>query len=139
MSENHCLLGKTITALQIASDKKALRFLTDDGEIIARTDGDCCSSSWVEAVETPARGFPAKVLAVESLDLPDPPRSEDGWGDVIVSYGCLIKTEAGDMVIEYRNASNGYYGGSLEWPDSDYFYGGVHGQNVSNEEWGPLP
>jgi hypothetical protein len=37
-------------------------------------------------------------------------------------------------VIDYRNESNGYYGGELCWPD-DHFYGGVHGQNVSTEQW----
>lgn len=42
-------------------------------------------------------------------------------------YGCQIKTTSGDMVIDYRNESNG---GNLCW-DDEPFYGGVFGQNVS--------
>ena len=52
-----------------------------------------------------------------------------------VAYGVKITTDKGHIVIDYRNASNGYYGGNLSWPDDSYFYGGVHGQNESNEEW----
>lgn len=49
-------------------------------------------------------------------------------------YGCKITTGKGYALIDYRNSSNGYYGGSLSWPD-DHHYGGVSGQNNSNEEW----
>ena len=38
------------------------------------------------------------------------------------------------MVIDYRNNSNGYYGGEIVWPGED-FYGGVYGQNESNMDW----
>jgi hypothetical protein len=54
--------------------------------------------------------------------------------DVLAFYGCKISTDGGEIVIDYRNDSNGYYGGSLSWP-GEHFYGGVHNQNVSKEEW----
>lgn len=75
-------------------------------------------------------GFPAQVISVDDLDMPDDVQ-EDGELKI---YGCKISTTKGDIVIEYRNESNGYYGGNLSWPD-DYFYGGVYGQNISEEKW----
>lgn len=128
----HCLVGKTITGIQIADDKKALRFITDGGDIIAKADGDCCSDTWVESVEVPALGFPALVAAVDDLEMPNLGTPDDH--ECVEYYGCKISTDKGDIVIDYRNSSNGYYGGNLSWPD-DRFYGGVYGQNVSSENW----
>jgi hypothetical protein len=127
------LVGKTILQIQLAADREAIRFVTDQGEVIARCDADCCSHTWIEHIELPARGFPALVISAENLNL-DKPDSWDG-GDCVTFYGFAIRTDKGDMVIDYRNSSNGYYGGSLEWPDSGYFYGGVYGQNISKQEW----
>src|SRR5690349_17381854 len=120
------LIGKTITALEIADDKKALRFVLTDGECIVNVEGDCCSSTWVEHVELPALGFPATVTAVRDLTLD---RVEHEEFDVVQFYGCNIATDRGEIVIDYRNSSNGYYGGSLSWPGDDYYYEGVYGQN----------
>lgn len=127
------LVGKILKGVMLADDRKALRFDTvDGGEIIVRVDGDCCSDSWVEGIELPALGFPCVVLEVNELDLADRDIIyEDG---VTAMYGCQIKTTSGDMVIDYRNDSNGYYGGNLCWDDDD-FYGGVFGQNVSTMNW----
>jgi len=115
------LVGKTINAILISKDKEAIRFDTDEGEIIAKCDADCCSYTWVEHIELPALGFPAKVVSVESLELPG---SEDNHPehDCLQVYGLKITTDRGEIVIDYRNASNGYYGGWLMWP-------GEHGLN----------
>lgn len=128
------LVGKTLTGIKIASDREALLFETSDGNAIVKTDADCCSHTWIEHIELPALGFPATVLSVEDLDLPG---SDDNHPehDCLQVYGCKIVTDRGEIIIDYRNSSNGYYGGSLSWPDDDYFYGGVYGQNVSNEDW----
>lgn len=128
----HCLLGRTIQGIKIAEDKKAILFVTDGGDIVARTDGDCCSSTWIEHIELPAMGFPAKVSSAEDLDMPD--LGQPGEYEVIAYYGFKITTDKGVIVIDYRNESNGYYGGNLSWP-GEYFYGGVYGQNVSEEQW----
>lgn len=127
------LVGKILKGVMLADDRKALRFDTvDGGEIIVRVDGDCCSDSWVDGVELPALGFPCVVLEVNDLYLADQDfHHEDG---LIQCYGCQIKTTSGDMVIDYRNESNGYYGGNLCWTDES-FYGGVYGQNVSTMNW----
>lgn len=121
------LIGKTLTAIYLADDKLAIKFELGTESIVAHCDADCCSNTWVEHVELPAKGFPAQVLAVENLDLPNET-------DEITHYGLKITTDRGELVIDYRNESNGYYGGNLQWP-GEYFYGGVYGQNISTENW----
>lgn len=126
------LVGKTITGLKIAEDKTALLFSTDSGDVKVLCDADCCSFTWVEHIEMPALGLPAKVVKAEDIEMPD--LGDMPECDVVDYYGFKITTDKGELVIDYRNDSNGYYGGSLSWP-GEYFYGGVYGQNVSNEEW----
>lgn len=132
---SNVLVGKTLTGMKIADDKEALLFQTADGDVVVRCDGDCCSTTWVEAAELPARGFPAVVLSVADLDM----GKEASWNEpdheCVAFYGCKITTDNGDIVIDYRNSSNGYYGGNLSWPDDGYFYGGVFGQNNSSMNW----
>jgi len=127
------LVGKAITGLRLAEDQKALLFLTDDGDVKVRCDGDCCSYTWIEHIELPALGFPAKVISAEELDMPDQGAMPEC--DVVAYYGFKIVTDKGELIIDYRNESNGYYGGDLVWPDDTYFYGGVYGQNISEEVW----
>lgn len=40
---------------------------------------------------------------------------------IIVTDGFKVTTDKGVIVIDYRNASNGYYGGSLSWPGEATF------------------
>jgi hypothetical protein len=132
--KKHILEGKTILDIKIADDKEAIKFITNEGDVICRVDADCCSHSWVESIELPAGGFPAQVLKAEDLDLNKPDVSDDEY-ECLQFYGFKISTNKGDIIIDYRNSSNGYYGGSLSWPDESYFYGGVYGQNISTENW----
>lgn len=135
MSKN--LIGKTIMAVLLAEDGGSIKFdLSDGSSVIARADGDCCSHSWIEAVEMPARGLPALVTSAGDLDLNKPDETNDEH-ECLAFYGYKIVTDRGEIVIDYRNSSNGYYGGNLSWSD-EYFYGGVFGQNVSNEKWRKL-
>lgn len=131
------LIGKTIKSMKIATDKMAVLFELEDGELIAKTDADCCSSTWIEHVTLPS--FPAVVLGVEKIDTNewgshtgDP--SEEG---VIKDYAIKVATSTGEVLIEYRNESNGYYGGSMSFGD-EHHYGGVSGNNVSNLDWKEL-
>ncbi len=126
------LKGKVINDIKIASDKQAILFECADGSHVVKVDADCCSSTWVEHVEVP--DFPCVVTGVADIEMPDMGQPDDEY-EVVAYYGCKISTDKGDIVIDYRNESNGYYGGSLVWPDEKYFYGGAFGQNVSNEEW----
>lgn len=130
------LIGKTLTGMKIAEDRQALLFQTTDGDMVVNVDADCCSYTWVESIELPALGFPALVTAVEDLNMPENPEPSSFHKDpdVLAFYGCKISTDRGEIVIDYRNDSNGYYGGSLSWP-GEHFYGGVYRQNVSAQEW----
>lgn len=122
------LVGKTLTKVELASDKLAIRFTVEGQEpIVAKCDADCCSSTWIEAVDMPAGGLPAKIIAADDLDMP-------GSTNELARYGLKLTTDKGDLVLDYRNESNGYYGGNLSWP-GEYHYGGVYGQANSTEEW----
>lgn len=130
------LIGKTITGVEIAEDRQALRFLLADGEMVVETDADCCSYTWIEHVELPALGFPAQVVSVEGM--PEQPESTfHKDADSLAFYGCKIVTDRGEIVIDYRNDSNDYYGRGLTWP-GEHHYGGVFGQNNSEMKWQPV-
>lgn len=135
-----CLVGKTITGVKIAADREAMLFETNEGPIVCKVDGDCCSHTWIEDVEMPALGLPAKVIEMGDLAMPDTsaPTKTNNREEEMSYYGYKITTDRGEIVIAYRNSSNGYYGGSIHWPDEGYHYGGVYGQNVSKEEWQEL-
>lgn len=139
MSKEHCLIGKAITEIKLAKDRQAILFSTTAGDLVVLCHGDCCSETWVEGIELPALGFPAVVLAVEDVDMPERPCLHRVNTDVVTFYGCKITTDRGELLIDYRNESNGYYGGNLSWPTDNHFYGGVHGQNVSSQEFEALP
>lgn len=134
MKDYSFLIGKIITGVSLAVDKKALLLVFEDGTTQeAWCDGDCCSDTWIESLSLPVGGLPAKIVAVENLEMPD---REEGNGEIIQIYGLKITTSAGYLDLDFRNASNGYYGGNLYWKGHDgYFYGGVSGQNRSEFVW----
>ena len=127
------LVGKRVVAVYLADDRKAIKFDVEGGKpVIAWADGDCCSSTWIEDLDLPASLIGGVVRAVEDIDMPDL-GSPDEYTE-IAYYGLRITTDKGVCVLDYRNASNGYYGGSIEWI-KDCHYGGVYGQNESSEHW----
>lgn len=137
----HILVGKTIIGIDLSDDRQAIRFRLADGDpIVARCDGDCCSHTWIEDVLTPESAL-GEVINAEDVDLPEHLRQKtktDNYEEEMAYYGFVIDTAKGRCVLAYRNSSNGYYGGSLNWPDDRYYYGGVYGQNKSKEIWVPL-
>lgn len=131
-------VGKIITGIKIARDREAMLISTLEDDYVVRVDGDCCSHSWIESVELPALGFPALVTAVTDLDLSNLNEDNSDEFECLQVYGVKISTDRGEIVIDFRNSSNGYYGGNIVWPDDEYFYGGVFEQNVSANEWETL-
>ncbi len=129
------LIGKTIVQVFKASDDLAIKLVTDQGEdLIIRVDGDCCANSFFHHVDLPV-SLPFTITGIDEYTL-DTVNGE--YGDVTDRYGCKINTTTGVMDIECRTEHNGYYGGNIVFPNSDeddYFYGGVFGQNVSNNDW----
>lgn len=128
------LIGKKVVDVKIADDEQAMLFVTDDGQhLVVQVDADCCSYTWIESVEMPALGLPFNVISCEDLDMPD--LGDIPGCDFVQYYGAKIITDKGEMIIDYRNDSNGYYGGNIVWPGDDCFYGGVYGQNNSSMDW----
>lgn len=126
---DHILIGKRLRAVFLECSGAAVKFICDDGEeVIARADGDCCSKTWIECIESPCHCLGSKVIGIS--DLLEMTRSDCGKSEqgCLKFYGCRVDTEKGSFVVDYRNDSNGCYGGYLSWDDED-FYGGVSGQN----------
>ncbi len=107
------LINKTITDITLSDDNERITFKTTEGDVIADCYAECCSHTWVENLELPALGFPCTVLSEENLDMPD--LGDMPGCEYVEYYGYKIETDKGSIIIDYRNDSNGYYGGSLEW------------------------
>lgn len=129
------LSGIVLNGIDMSKDSISIRLNTQHGPLIGVCDADCCSETWIENVEIPALGFPCTVVSATELEMPESREAEgDEPQEYIEFYGIKFITDKGEIVIDYRNASNGYYGGSLEW-NSEGFYGGVFGQQEPDQEW----
>lgn len=73
-------------------------------------EGDCCSRSWIEHSDIPeVAGL--SVVSVEETELEN---GDNKDGDYIQVYNTRFILSNGQMIVlEYRNSSNGYYGGYL--------------------------
>lgn len=112
------LRGRTILNVRFAEDDSRgswgrcdlLIFDTDQGEVRWRADGECCSTSWFETVDVaPGRVLDVSILLLGGAPLNGVPTVEDC--DRVKYYGISITTTGGRGVVDFRNDSNGYYGG----------------------------
>lgn len=113
------ILNRTLDSVEHTDD--TLTFWFEDGTG-ARYDveGDCCSHSWIEHVTIPD-GIRGNVIRdVKQADMQEPfdhgHDNEDEWGNYIQVYANAFVTDVGEIIFEYRNSSNGYYGGFLRGP-----------------------
>ena len=107
------LLDATVSQIQLNDARDTLSLVTDKGTFSFYTDGDCCSRSWIAGMEGVAALLGSPIQEVADLDL-GKPRENVGSYDIVQFYGWKIRTLRGIFVLEFRNESNGYYGGSLE-------------------------
>lgn len=101
--------------LDVKFNQERIMFLFESGQIYMVAVGDCCSHSWIENVELPARMRDmtfGKVLEIRDDNLVDSFDIDDGLRQL---YGKTFVTEAGHITVDFRNDSNGYYGGRLEY------------------------
>lgn len=121
--------GRAIAAVHLDKSKDRITFqFADGGSQVFGVEGDCCSHSWIEHLEMPPNVTGATVTAIEeggTVDATDddalnPRRPPYYEGDVtrrehecLKVYNTTFRTDRGDIVLEFRNSSNGYYGGSL--------------------------
>lgn len=108
--------GKTIESVWKDREFQPERLMfvfTDGTKAYLQTYGDCCSSTWIENVDN--LGFKGKFvnLTDDGAAQTDPIDDQEKC-EYIQFYGCTFFTEHGRLVIDYRNSSNGYYGGNLE-------------------------
>jgi hypothetical protein len=108
------LVGKRVLHIDVAPDGGSVLFQTDNGPMVFDAEGDCCSRSWIEAISNAENLIGEVVTKVENRDLPAPDPQPAKY-DCLAVYGNAIHTAKGECLIEYRNDSNGYYGGSLEY------------------------
>lgn len=127
-----------LLGVDVTSDSISIRLNTNIGPLIGVCDADCCSQTWIENIELPALGFPCTIVAADELEMPEGREAlSDEPQEYIRFYGLRLKTNKGELVVDYRNASNGYYGGNLVW-SADRFYGGVYNGQEPNQEWLPV-
>ncbi len=109
------LVGHEINKIFLSKDGQMVRFELGNGsDLFYYADGDCCSSTWFESIEIPAltgKWGSFLVKSVDSIGLPGEKEDEDGLLQV---YGIAISVEIGKIIIDYRNSSNGYYGGRCD-------------------------
>ena len=94
------MLNRKLVAVELSASRETITFRFQGG--FARNfgvEGDCCSNSWIEHLELPNDVAGATLLSVDEGGpiTQDHPEHDDG----------------GEIVLEYRNSSNGYYGGYL--------------------------
>ena len=111
------LAGKHLSAVEISDDKTLLVFRLDDGRTLTYTaEGDCCSQSWIEHLTVPSDIAGAEVTGWAEQDMGE--KEEDY--ETIKVYQTSFLTAKGEIIVEYRNSSNGYYGGWLEGPSEQW-------------------
>lgn len=110
------LVGKTIVSHMLADDGAEMVLTLADSSIVRlQADGGCCSTSWIESIDD-ENALHGTVTAVEEIDMPNlgniDGKRHQGVKEVAY-YGLKITTDKGRCVIDYRNDSNGCYGGWL--------------------------
>jgi len=115
------LLHKKIVKIELGSmeygENILLVFTCDDGEKIAyEAFGDCCSTSWFSHIAGVKNLLGHEITKIIEREERPPTKPEDAEGDyeVLAIYGYVLTNWNGACYIEFRNDSNGYYGGSCE-------------------------
>lgn len=115
------LIGLKIEGLYINSTKNTLMLQTDFGDVYLNAVGDCCSQSWFEHISGVKNVIGGQITEEANLELVDClKRVENDEFDVDKYYSTVIKTDKGALELEYRNNSNGYYGGWLAIDSDEY-------------------
>ena len=114
--------GKTISKIRMSNSYLVIEF---GNEYVSFTvEGDCCSSSYFFDIFGGHNLVGKKVVEITDIDLQptDLKITRDDYGEIKV-YGYKIVCEPNDdyfdtsntAVFSFRNSSNGYYGGSINF------------------------
>lgn len=109
------LIGKTVN--EIWTDKTTIIVRCSDGDFKYVAEGDCCSVSWVEHMENVSELIGATILSVESVERSSgmTEKEIEEKHECLDVYGDKAITDKGYFILEYRNESNGYYSGWMEF------------------------
>lgn len=108
------LVGHKVMGVFVSNDEEEMIFVTATGAFLYRTYGDCCSLTWFADMVGVKQLIGHTVLKAEAIDMPDPLDTRER-SDEDQNYGIRLTTDGGVCDIVYRNASNGYYGGSIDF------------------------
>lgn len=105
------IIGKKVLSFALEDNKQTLSIAFMDGTTKKYgVEGDCCSHSWIEHLEMPDTVAGATLTAVEDSDYTEVP---DPDHECLKVYRVTFQTTLGSVTLEFRNSSNGYYGGYL--------------------------
>lgn len=105
-------LGKTIASFQWNKEQLQFEF-TDGSRLIGTAWGDCCSITWIESIDLP-QVIEGVLVNIEDIKMPSQDYDHEKY-ECLQFYGLRIITSKGIAVVDYRNSSNGYYGGDICW------------------------
>lgn len=110
------LMGRKILGLQLDDAKVYVNFITDQGDVLYGCYADCCSESWINHINGVSELVGGTVEDVDEVDFyallkVEPEATKQDFDQVLFHR---VKTEKGWCTFEFRNSSNGYYGGWLE-------------------------
>jgi hypothetical protein len=94
-----------------------ITFHCKNGDYVFVADGDCCSTTYIDSIEGPKAGKIIQVLEPGWCEEGERYRTEENGERKFYKVTLVIEGK-GHLDIEYRNESNGYYGGSLELASS---------------------
>lgn len=92
-------------------------FISGDKEYIYAAQGECCSESWFYHILGIDCLIGHTVQKVDEIDMGeiDDGLTRQGYDKL---YKITLTTESGYCDIEFRNSSNGYYGGWCSYTES---------------------
>lgn len=125
------MAGRQLASVSVSEDRDIVTFDFEDGwRVRYCAQAGCCSTSWIEHLELPPNLAGSELVGVIEGGEVAP---WDGHlcgtckHDHLEVYNTRFVTDRGEtLTIEYRNDSNGYYGGWLELSDE--------GQTVNEKE-----
>ena len=113
------LIGQHINAIRIDGDEQHyLEFETDGGVIRLSAEGDCCSESWFYHVLGVKALLGHTITDIYIVKDAAEPLDDFSRQDYDKLYGVNFRTTGGMADVEFRNSSNGYYGGWLDKVES---------------------
>jgi len=107
------LFGKTIQKIYMDSEKNYIVFCgwTQQDVWPYRVTGGCCSSSQFDDLLDFQVLIGNEIIGIEKRLYED----THSTSETIKTYGYMLKTIKGQAEIVFRNTSNGYYDGDMEY------------------------